>query len=71
MGIEGAADVRDPRSGAGGYGRVGAQPGRRGWLGVQQQRDRASAWLGVHWVAVGHSGGSSDIGESHRARLGS
>jgi hypothetical protein len=44
---------------------------RVGAVGSVCKRDRASAWLGVHWVAVGHSGGSSDIGESHRARLGS
>ena len=30
-----------------------------------------AAWLGEHRRAVGYSGGSSDIGESHRARLAS
>ncbi|MCA6104924.1 hypothetical protein ACVIHI_008168 [Bradyrhizobium sp. USDA 4524] len=30
-----------------------------------------AAWLGEHRPAVGQSGGSSDIGENYRARLGS
>jgi hypothetical protein len=74
MGIEGAADVCDPRSVGMGKWTDWRAPGRGDRLGVNNSGIRAcngDSSMADRAPAVGYRGGSSDIGENHRAQLGS